>query len=226
MIRAIGYIRVSTEEQAREGISLDMQKSKIKAYAALEDMELVDIVEDAGISGCSIRNRPGVQRVLQMIRDRRIDAVVLFKLDRLARNTSETLSIATLCEGHGVSLHSITEKLDTKSAIGKFFFTLLASLAEMERALIGERIKAVMDLKKERNEVRGHPPYGFMAIDGKLVPDLEEQEIIQRILDLHARRLSIYQIVEVLEREGRVNRKGKPMAKTQVHSIIQQRKAA
>jgi site-specific DNA recombinase len=225
-MKAIGYIRVSTEEQAREGISLSMQRSKITAYCALEELELVDIIEDAGISGCSIRNRPGVQQVLQMVRDQKIDAVVIFKLDRLARNTQEALSIATLCQGRGVSLHSITEKLDTQSAVGKFFFTLLASLAEMERALIGERIQAVMDLKKERGEVRGHAPYGMKAVDGKLVPDPEEQATIARILALHAQRLSIYAIAEILEREGSVNRKGRPLAKTQIHTIIKQRQAA
>jgi site-specific DNA recombinase len=226
-MKAIGYIRVSTEEQAREGISLEMQGAKIRAYAQLEDMELIAVVEDAGISGCTIRARPGVQRVLQMVRDRRIDAVVVFKLDRLARNTQESLMIATMCQDHGVSLHSITEHLDTQSAVGKFFFTLLASLAEMERALIGERIKAVMDLKKERGEVRGHPPFGMKVVDGKLVPDPYEQAVIQQILALHEQRLTIYQIVDVLKRSGRVNRKGKCLAKTQVHSIIaRQRKAA
>jgi site-specific DNA recombinase len=225
-MKAIGYIRVSTEEQARFGISLDMQRGKIQAYAELEELELVEIISDEGISGCSIKNRVGVQKALQMIRERKIDALVIFKLDRLARNTQEALMIATLCRNHGVALHSITEKLDTKSAIGKFFFTLLASLAEMERQLIGERIQAVMELKKERGEVRGHPPYGFMAVDGKLVPDSTEQEVIKRILALRAQRLSIYQIVDVLKREGTVNRKGRPIAKTQIHSIIQQKKAA
>jgi site-specific DNA recombinase len=226
MMKAIGYTRVSTEEQAKGGSSLDMQRAKIQAYAQLEDMELVDIIEDAGISGCSIKGRPGVQRVLQMIRERKVDALVIFKLDRLARNTQETLLIATICENQRVSLHSITERLDTKSAIGRFFFTLMASLAEMERQLIGERIQAVMDLKKERGEVRGTAPYGMKAVDGKLVPDQEERAVIDRILTLHQQRLTIYQIVEVLRREGRVNRRGRPIAKTQVHNIIQQRKAA
>ncbi|MEW6351583.1 MAG: recombinase family protein [Thermodesulfobacteriota bacterium] len=225
-MKAVGYIRVSTEEQAREGISLDMQRVKIHTYVELEELEFVDIIEDAGISGYSIKGRPGVQRVLQLIRGRKIDALVIFKLDRLARNTVESSAIATLCQENEISLHSITEKLDTKSAVGKFSFTIMAGLAEMERALIGERIKAVMDLKKERGEVRGHPPFGMKVVDGKLTPDPEEQAVIERILALHAQRLTIYQIVDVLKREGRINRKGRPLAKTQVRSIIQQRKVS
>jgi site-specific DNA recombinase len=226
-MKAVGYIRVSTEEQVREGISLNMQRSKIVAYTQLEDMELLDVIEDAGISGCSIRNRPGVQRVLDMVRQRKVQALVIFKLDRLARNTSESLDIATLCEKSGVALHSITEKLDTQSALGRFFFCLMASLAEMERNLISERICSAMERKRELGQATtGNPQYGMMIVNGKVVPDPTEQEIIQRIRSLHEQRLTVYQITEILKREGRVNRKGRPIAKTQVHSIIQQRKAA
>jgi site-specific DNA recombinase len=225
-MKAVGYIRVSTEEQAKGGVSLDMQRAKITAYAELEEVELIEIIADEGISGCSIRNRPGVQRVLQMVREKQVQTVIIYKLDRLARNTVEALEIAKLMDAKGVGLHSITEKLDTKSAIGRFFFTLMASLAEMERCLISERIVSAMDRKRELGQVCGHPPYGMKAIDGRLVPDQEEQSIIGRILELRAQRISIYEIADILKREGRVNRRGRAIAKTQVHSIIQQRKAA
>jgi site-specific DNA recombinase len=226
-IRAVGYTRVSTEEQAKGGVSLDMQRAKITAYASLEELDLVEVVEDAGLSGCSIRHRPGVRRVLHMVREKQVETVIIYKMDRLARNTVEALEIAKLMDARGVALHSITEKLDTQSAIGKFFFTLMASLAEMERNLISERICSAMERKRELGQATtGNPQYGFRIIDGMVIPDPTEQEIIERILALHQQRLTIYQIVEILQREGRVNRKRKPFAKTQVHSIIQQRKAA
>jgi site-specific DNA recombinase len=120
-MKAVGYVRVSTEEQARGGVSLDMQRAKIRAYAALEDMELVEILADEGISGCSIKIRPGIQQVLQMVREKRIDAVIIYKLDRLARNTVEALEISRLMDRKNIGLHSITEKLDTRSAMGRFF---------------------------------------------------------------------------------------------------------
>lgn len=221
-LRAVGYVRVSTEEQVRGGISLNLQHSKIHAYAELEGFELVEIISDEGISGSSIKGRPGMKRVLDLARNHQIDCIVTWKLDRLARNTSESLDIATLCQKNGVALHSITEKLDTQSALGKFFFTLMASLAEMERSLIGERITAALARKRELGlATTGNPEYGYKIIDGHVVPDPDEQEIIQRILTLHQQRVSIYQIVEILQREGRVNRKGRPLAKTQVHSILQ-----
>lgn len=186
-MKAMGYVRVSTEEQARGGVSLDMQRAKIMAYAALEEMELIDIVADEGISGCSIKIRPGVQKVLQAVRDKDIDAVIIYKLDRLARNTVESLQMARLMDRRSVALHSITKKLDTKSALGRFFFTLMASLAEMERGIISERIQAAMERKREKCEpCNNNPTYGYRIEDCRVVPDLEEQVVIRRINVLRA----------------------------------------
>ena len=77
-LKAIGYVRVSTEEQAKPGISLDMQRSKIAAYADLEDMDLIDIIADEGISGCNIKGRPGIQRVMEMVKSREISKGTAF----------------------------------------------------------------------------------------------------------------------------------------------------
>jgi site-specific DNA recombinase len=225
-MKAIGYVRVSTEEQARGGVSLDMQRAKIKTYTELEDMELLDIIADEGISGCTIKIRPGVQRVLEMVRSKQVDAVVIYKLDRLARNTVESLEIAKLMDRKGVALHSITEKLDTKSALGRFFFTLMASLAEMERGIISERISAAMERKREKLEpCNNNPTYGYRIECSRVVPDLHEQAVVKRIHCLHAGGHTIWGIRDILTAEGIVNRRGKPFGKTQIHNIIQ-RKAA
>jgi site-specific DNA recombinase len=225
-MRAVGYVRVSTEEQARGGVSLDMQRAKIRTYADLEEMELLGIQADEGISGCSIKIRPGIQKVLQMVHAKEVDAVIIYKLDRLARNTIEALEIAELMDRKGVSLHSITEKLDTRSAMGRFFFTLMASIAEMERGLISERIQAAMERKREKGEAcNGNPTYGYRIVDGQLVPDVVEQKALQRILTLHGEGHTIHGIISELSSEGIFNRKGKPFGKTQVHNIIQSQAA-
>jgi DNA invertase Pin-like site-specific DNA recombinase len=226
IMKAIGYVRVSTEEQAKGGVSLDMQRSKIRKYASLEEMELVDIIADEGISGCSIKIRPGVQRVLRMIREKQVDAVIIYKLDRLARNTVEALEIAKLMDRKGIALHSITEKLDTKSALGRFFFTLMASLAEMERGIISERISAAMERKREKLEpCNNNPTYGYRIDEWQVVPDQEEQKIIERIFSLRDEGTTIHGIIDILSREGVLNRRGKPFGKTQIHNIIQRRAA-
>lgn len=206
--RTVGYIRVSTEEQSREGVSLEMQISKIEKYCELHDLELVEIFEDAGISGKTIRSRPGLRSILKMANKKEISAIVIYKLDRLARNTVECLEMAERFDKLHVALHSITEKLDTQSAIGKFFFTLMASLAEMERNLISERTKAGMaELKRQGYALSRFPPYGFrveMTPSGrrKLKPDHYEQAVITRIRELYQLGFNPNRIARRLEFEG------------------------
>jgi len=225
-MKALGYVRVSTEEQARDGVSLDMQRAKIKVYADLEDFDLLEIVGDEGISGGSVKGRPGVQKVLQMVRENSVHAVIIYKLDRLARNTLEAMEIAQLLDRKGVGLHSITERLDTQSALGRFFFVLLASLAEMERSLIAERIRAAMERKRELGQsLNNNPEFGSRILNGMVVPNEQEQSVIRRIYKLREEGHKIHQIVSVLANEGYRNRKGKPFAKTQIHALIQRKVA-
>ena len=220
-MKAIGYIRVSTEEQAKNGISLDMQRAKIEAYAALEDMDLVETVADEGLSGCSIKGRPGIVKVLEMVKAKHVKAVIVYKLDRLARNTIEALQVAKLMDRHGVALHSITEKLDTKSAMGRFFFTLMASIAEMERGIIGERICAAMARKREKGEAcNNNPPYGLHIVEDRLEPHPSEQRVIMRVHELRVQKYTIHRMIQQLSKEGMFNRRGKAFGKTQIHNII------
>ncbi|MFC1833561.1 recombinase family protein [Thermodesulfobacteriota bacterium] len=220
-MRAVRYIRVSTEEQSKEGISMEMQATKIRAYAELTDMELVGIIEDAGISGKSIKARPGVQEILKMVKDKRVEAVIVYKLDRLARYTIETLEMAKAMDKRKVALHSITEKLDTQSAMGKFFFTLMASMAEMERNAIAERTAAAMAQKRGKGEFcGGQAPYGFRNENGQLVEDPDEQEIIRRIHNLKAKGYSTRKIAKALVEEGITTLKGTARKQTQVVRIL------
>jgi site-specific DNA recombinase len=166
-------------------------------------MELIEIIADGGISGCSIKGRPGIQQVLEKVRNKEIRVVVVYKLDRLARNTIDALEMAQLMDKRGGALHSITERLDTKSAMGCFFFTLMASIAEMERGIISERIQAAMDRKKEKEEAcNNNPPYGYQVIYGRVIPDLQEQKAIRRILELRHQGNTLFGIVENLTNEG------------------------
>jgi site-specific DNA recombinase len=87
---ALGYIRVSTEDQVKEGVSLENQRSKIEAYCQLKELDLSEIIEDAGISAKNLK-RPGVQKVLKLARKREVDAIVVYKLDRIFRSTVDAL---------------------------------------------------------------------------------------------------------------------------------------
>lgn len=206
---AIGYVRVSTEDQAKEGVSLDNQKAKIEVYCQLKDLDLLEIIEDAGISAKNLK-RPGVQRVLRLAHKKKVDAIVVYKLDRIFRSTVDALETTRMFDKWGVSFHSIEETLDTKSAMGRFFFTLTAALAEMERRIIGERTKAALSHKRSRHEKTGGDiPFGFdLSPEGFLIKNKVEQKVIRLIRELHQKGYSLRGICTELEREGYKTKRG------------------
>jgi len=202
-MNAIGYIRVSTEGQAKEGISLESQTAKIQAYCRLHDMFLADIIEDAGKSGKDL-NREGVQAIIERVKGHQINAVIVYKLDRLSRRVLDTLNLIELMKRHKVVFHSITDNIDTKTAMGKFFLNIMASLAQMERDLISERTKDALRHKISRNERAGQIPYGWrLTEDGKtLVMNIEEQKTIRFIKGLRAKGYNYSAICRELTKQG------------------------
>jgi len=219
--KAIGYVRVSTEDQASKGISLDAQKAKIQGYADLYDFELVDIKTDAGISGKTL-NRPAIQEVLSLCRAGDVDAVIVFKLDRLSRRTADILSLADTVFSKGkVSLHSISEKLDTRTAAGRFTLTILAALAQMEREQIGERTSAALQHKIARNEyIGGNRPFGYtVQEDGSLEADSDEQAAVELIAELKRRGYSFRKIAAELNSRGIPSATGRKWVHTSIRKI-------
>jgi len=196
-MKCIGYSRVSTADQAREGVSLDNQESKIMTYAELNGIELVDLVRDEGISGKSL-DRDGIKRVLEMAKARQIDAIIVYKLDRLSRKTLDTLNLIELFEKYGVAFHSISEKIDTESATGKFFLTIVSALSQMERDLISERTTDALSYKKEKGEWCGRVPYGFMVQDSRLVENPDQIKTIQKAKRLKRQGKSYRAISKVI----------------------------
>ncbi len=209
-MKAIGYVRVSTDEQAREGISLDNQRAKIESYCSLHDLELIGIIEDAGKSGKDL-NREGIRSLLDRIKSHQIDAVVVYKLDRLSRRVKDTLTLMDLVEKKSIAFHSITERIDTKSAMGKFFLNIMASMNQWERDTISERTRDALHHKIDKGERAGQIPYGWeLADDGKsLLPNEREQKAVSLIKDLNDKGYSYRAICRELDKEGY-----KPVGKT------------
>ena len=205
MATAIGYIRVSTEGQATDGVSLDAQRAKIEAWAMLNDYELAAIHVDAGISGKGMANRPGLQAALADCR--KGSALVVYSLSRLARSTKDTIEISERLAKSGSDLVSLSEKIDTTSAAGKMVFRMMAVLAEFERDQISERTSTAMQFKKSKNELVGTVPYGYRCDDGvNLIPDDKEQEAITLIKELNGKGLSLRNIASRLEARGYIPR--------------------
>jgi site-specific DNA recombinase len=149
MKKTIGYTRVSTAEQATEGVSLDMQARKITSYCDVKDWTLDEEIRDEGESAKSLY-RPGVQRLITMVEAGQVSTVIVYKLDRLTRSVADLDRLVKLFERKGVALVSLQESLDATTATGRLMMNLLASVSQWEREVIGERTKdALQELKAQ-----------------------------------------------------------------------------
>ena len=146
-MKAILNIRVSTSKQVEQGASLNTQEAKLRQYAGFHDFDQVEVIADEGLSGKTTA-RPGFQRLMDTMRAKGVDAVIVYSLSRFARNTIATLEAIEVMNRRGVAFHSLTENIDTTSPVGRFFLTTLAGLAQLEREQIGERTRAVLQHMK------------------------------------------------------------------------------
>ena len=218
-MKAIGYTRVSTSEQAQEGISLAAQSAKIRAYCELNDLELVEIIEDAVRTGKDM-NRPGIKRALELIAAGEVSALVVYKLDRLSRKTKDTLEIIEQIEKVGAAFHSITEKVDTKSALGKFFLTITAAFAQMERDMIAERTREALSYKKEQGQYLGAVPFGYQLDGEQLKQDSSEAAVIARVQELRAAGYTLQGIADTLNSEGLATKRGGKWYNSTIRNLV------
>ena len=168
MMDVIGYARVSTDEQSKEGVSIDAQIAKIKAYCMLYGLNLVDVVVDAGVSAKTLK-RPGLQSALAMLKAKKAGGMVIAKLDRLSRSVKDWNSLIDLYFGEkaGKQLCSVNDQIDTRTASGRLVLNVLMSVAQWEREATGERTRDALQHKITKGERVGKVPFGFdLADDG------------------------------------------------------------
>jgi len=206
---AIGYCRVSTDEQAESGLGLADQRERIEAYAKMKNLKLVDVIgEDNGISaGKPLGTRQGGAKLLKAIKAKKADHVVILKLDRAFRNAADCLSTVELWDRKGITLHIVDlggNSIDTTSAAGRFMLTVLAGAAEMERNLTRERTKAALRVKIARGERctrRDRVPFGWNVDprdDTRLVKNASEQRAIKRMQTWRGQGMSYQAIADRL----------------------------
>ncbi|GMV67460.1 MAG: DNA invertase Pin [Candidatus Hinthialibacteria bacterium] len=220
-MKAVGYIRVSTTDQAQEGVSLEAQRAKVEAWCLANGAELVAVHVDAGISGKRADNRPALQEALSQVA-REKGALVVYSLSRLARSTKDAIGISERIDKAGADLVSLTERIDTTTAAGKMVFRMLAVLAEFERDLISERTATAMGQLKAKGRLVGKVPYGYdLAQDGEtLVANLREQKGIARIKALRDQGLSLRKIGAALDVEGFGTKEGGPWTAAALKRIL------
>lgn len=222
--RTIAYLRVSTDIQADRGQSLEAQRAKVRAYAELYDLDLVNILVDAGESAKSLE-RPELQLALARLKRGEADALLVVKLDRLTRSVAD---LGKLIDSHfgpnGAALLSVGEQIDTRSAAGRLVLNVLGSVAQWEREAIGERTSAVLQHKASIGELVGGVPYGQRVVPGsapaRLEPDPAEQLVIAKARDLRTGKLSLRAISRRLAEQGHVSRAGTPFDAKQVSRML------
>jgi len=200
------YIRVSTEDQAREGYSLTEQLDKLKTLCKLRDYNVYDIYEDAGISAKDT-NRPAFKRMLEDVKSHKVNVIVAYKLDRLTRSVKDLENIVLELEKHGCVLECAMDDINTTSANGRFFVRMLTVLSQLEIERVSERTKfGLVGAIKD-----GHIPVpktlGFTRDNKKLVPDPTEVPIVERIFDLYLKGNSYQTIANIFNEENILNKK-------------------
>ena len=210
----VGYVRVSTESQADGGVSLDAQRAKLTAYAAALDLDLIEIIEDAGFSAKSLA-RPGLRRALEHLAAGRASGLLVTKLDRLTRSVRD---LGDLVDRYFVAKHSLLsvgDAIDTRTAAGRLVLNVLTSVAQWEREATGERTREALAHLK-RDGVRLGPPAlgwtrtGERDTNGRrIVREVDDEgATVERIIELRARRFSLRGIVDQLTQEGRRTKRG------------------
>lgn len=229
--KVVGYVRVSTEEQAREGVSIDAQTSKIRAYCELYDLELVQMFIEAGASAKSLKKRPALQEALDHLSRSSAQGytsgLVVAKLDRLTRSVRDldTLISTYFAENSKcqASLFSVADQIDTRSASGRLILNILTSVAQWERETIGERTKDALAHKRSKGErISRRIPYGYqLADDGvRLEPCLTELEAARQAQHWHERGKPLRWIGSWLEGDGMLQRNGKPWHPSSIKTLL------
>lgn len=220
MRKTIAYIRVSTSEQADRGFSLPAQEQKIKQYAELYGIQIDEVIHDAGFSAKSM-DRPGFQKIIQMMNKKEIGTLVIAKLDRMTRCIKDLAEIIELTNKKDVSLISVNEHIDTGTAAGRMILNMLGVISQWERETIGERTSSALQYKKQSGKVYNcNALYGYENVNGQLIPVESEQETITLMIHLRDQGHSFKSIADKLNSLGICSRSGKIWHSEQVRRVI------
>ncbi|MEI9950816.1 MAG: recombinase family protein [Pseudomonadota bacterium] len=224
--RAVLYVRVSSQQQADEGISLEAQQERLRAYCALRGLDIIEVVVDPAQSAFkTLASRPGGKTVLELLRRKKVDAVVALKLDRLFRNTVDCLRTVEAWDKAGVALHLIDMggcAIDTSSAVGKVFITMLAGFAEFERNQTSERTQLALAHKVSKGQLRigSEAPYGYRHDKDSLAALPSEQAVIELVRALRGQGMTFRGMCSELSRLGHRSRSGGHFAPVQLERML------
>lgn len=206
--KAVIYVRVSTEEQATEGFSIQAQLDALRNYAHFHEMDIVNEYLDEGVSGKNISGRPQLLRLIKDSRNKQFDTVLIYKIDRIARKAKDSLQILDELEELGVKLVSLKENFDASTPVGKLMYQMMSGFAEMERSTIIERTTMGMNERAKQGKYNGGLCLGYDNVDKLLVINEEEALIIRKIFNLSEQQLGYKAIVRQVNLSGHKTKKG------------------
>ena len=228
-MKLIPYLRVSTERQAEEGTGLDVQFDTIQSWARTHGHKLTKRYSDEGVSGTNeLADRPALADAILALRERKAEGIVVYRLDRLARDLVLQEHLLREIRRLGADLFSASEAEtaylvdDPKDPSRKLIRQILGVVSEYERSMIALRLRSARDRKKAHGGYAGFgsPAYGFRAEGGELVPVPDEQLAIQRIKALRDEGMSIRQTIVLLGKEGIEPKRGGAWHPTTVSRIL------
>lgn len=217
----LGYSRVSSEEQAAHGISIDAQRNILEGYAAMTSLK-IRIYEDAGYSGKNT-NRPGLQQLLADCRSGSVSAVVVWKLDRLSRSLRDTLTIIEdVFQPRNITLVSVTESIDTSTPSGRMMLNLLASFAQLEREQDSDRVvMAHKHLARDCKYLGGHIPLGY-CVDAEKNYHLDpvSSPVVRRVFEMYLARAGYTAIIDYLNSQNLNTNRKTPFKKADLNFML------
>lgn len=222
MKKACVYTRVSTDAQGEDGkVSLPEQERMAKACIESKGWRYVRTYEDNGYTGRNT-NRPGLQEMLKDVRNGEIEAIVIFKLDRLSRKQRDTLAIIEDdLLNNGVDLVSLNETLDTTTPWGRAMIGILSSFNQLESENIALRTKmGRYATAREGGYAGGKPPLGYRAVNGRLEIVPEEAEIVRKVFELRKQGKTLQGIADTLNKMGYRSKKGNEFKHSAIQTIV------
>jgi len=218
-MRAALYARVSTEDQAREGYSLEAQMDMLRAYCESEDWSISEEYIDDGYSGRDLK-RPAYRKMMEEMD--RWDILVVIKMDRIHRNSMNFMGMMEILKKNGKEFASSTESLDTSNALGRFVVDMIQRIAQLESEQIGERTYTGMREKAESADgIMGFtPPFGYIISEGVLKEDPDELFVVKRMFQMYLEGDSVDDICYKLNRERITTRKGNIWNKPNMRNIL------
>ena len=222
-MKTIIYLRISTVFQHQNGHSLENQLHKLKQYCDLNNLDDITVIREIK-SGKDINGRVGFQKMMELVKSKEYNNVVVYSLSRFGRNTVDILKSIEVMNKYNCSFHSLSENINTTTSSGKFFLTVLSGLAQLEREQISERVSDVLKYKKENGERVGQIAFGYCYDESinKVVKDKSESFTINLIKRMRNKGYSFQSIANELVKRNRKNKNGDvKWFKQNVHRLYQ-----